>query len=229
MNYHTCENVLAGGTRFPGSCCADKINGKSCSCFAGFPDGAGAEFAHDSNMQSCGVPESIDNADHAPTRAINFENSATCVLHPGHTVKEICGDATCCLLDPAPASAIVATKKPTFTLRSCVRSPYPLGHSAVNVRLFEPRSQDAGGLEFLGLSVTHVVQSKSRLLSRSTLPLWAVRHVERLKLTTDFWVIMAAFEKTKMTPLTLRPSSVAFSVLRARSPVLLLYFVKKAG
>ena len=57
--YHTCENI------------------EDC------PD---AEFSHDCNRMSCGVPVFIDNADHEPSSSVKFNETVTYEGHSGDSL-----------------------------------------------------------------------------------------------------------------------------------------------
>ena len=67
----------------------DKINGCSCSCFLGYEEGADSEFEHNHDKQSGGVPVVTDDAVHAPTGTVQFEDSIACECHEGCSLDDI--------------------------------------------------------------------------------------------------------------------------------------------
>ena len=64
----------------------DKIGDYSCSCPNRYEEGSSAEFSHDCIKKSCGVPVAIDDADHAPTSAMKFEETITYECHSGYSL-----------------------------------------------------------------------------------------------------------------------------------------------
>ena len=45
-----------------------------------------AEFSHDCNRRSCGVPIAIDNADHEPSSSVKFNETVTYEGHSGYSL-----------------------------------------------------------------------------------------------------------------------------------------------
>ena len=83
--YRTCENIgdcPDAGACLPGTC-VEKIGDYSCSCPLGCEEGASAEHKYDCNRKSCGVPAAIDNADHDPSSAVKFNETAAYERHSG--------------------------------------------------------------------------------------------------------------------------------------------------
>ena len=86
--YRTCENIVDcpdASDCLPGTC-VDKIGDYSCSCPRGYEEGSSAEYKYDCNKKRCGVPVAIYNADHDPSSAVKFNETATYECHSGYSL-----------------------------------------------------------------------------------------------------------------------------------------------
>ena len=81
-NVHHCPDA---NSCLP-STCAEETRDYSRSCPSGYEEDSSAEYKHDFNRKSCGVPVVIDNADHASSGVIKFEEGVLCECHFGHSL-----------------------------------------------------------------------------------------------------------------------------------------------
>ena len=65
-----------------------KLCGQGQRLFPGYEEGASSEFARNRNKQSGGVPVAIDNAAHAPTGTIKFEDTVTFECHEEYSLDD---------------------------------------------------------------------------------------------------------------------------------------------